>query len=154
MPTDRRQSQSYHPQDQRRESQPRRAHERHDVSIEATLCGGYESLECNVHNLSGGGLKLVISQMLEQDEQVQVRLGKNRTVKARVAWALTPFYGLHFDEQGNEWTATRKKIEAYVAGDDILEDGEEYEDDEEDDEEIWDEVQADETEALEPEPEQ
>jgi len=96
----------------------RRRSERHKVSIEAKLTRESESFSCNVHNLSSGGSKFEIAQILERDDYVELKVGDSKSLRGRVAWAKTPYYGLHFDDEGNEWSETLAKIEAYKAEDD------------------------------------
>jgi len=77
---------------------------------------------CDLLNLSSGGSKFFIAQTLEQDEIVELRVGKGKKIRGRVAWAQTPYYGLVFDEEGNEWSTTQLKINAYIADEEIPED--------------------------------
>jgi hypothetical protein len=108
--------------EERRSAAARRSETRHDVDYRAELSSGSVVDTCDILNLSNGGSKLCIAQVLEQDEIVELRVGANRKIKARVAWAQTPYYGLTFDEEGNQWSKTQLKIDAYVAGEEIPED--------------------------------
>ena len=95
----------------------RRRSDRREVSIEAELTHDSTTFSCNVHNLSSGGSKFEIAQILERDDYVELKVGDEKSLRGRVAWAQTPYYGLHFDDEGNEWSETLAKIEAYKAED-------------------------------------
>ena len=122
MTRDRRNTNSASVLEERRNASARRSEARYDVAYRAELSTESVNDICDILNLSSGGSKLCIAQVLEQDEIVELRVGKGREIKARVAWAQTPYYGLTFDEEGNEWSKTQLKIDAYEAGEEIPED--------------------------------
>lgn len=93
----------------------RRQSERQDYSVEGELTSGFQSFSCSVINLSNGGSKVEIAQMLERDELVELSVGEGKSIKGRVAWSQTPYYGLQFDEEGNDLADTLRAIEAYKA---------------------------------------
>jgi hypothetical protein len=119
MPLDRRNNASGSVQEERRSARARRSEARYDVSYRAELTAGSVTDTCDILNLSSGGSKLFIAQTLEQNEIIELKVGKGQKIRGRVAWSQTPYYGLTFDEEGNEWSQTQLKIDAYIADEEI-----------------------------------
>jgi len=61
-----------------------------------------QSFPCDVLNLSTGGSKIEIAQILEKDQSVELKVGGGSSITGHVAWSQTPYYGLRFDDENQE----------------------------------------------------
>ena len=78
-----------------------RQSDRKSVSMQAVLKQDSKSYPCGVLNLSTGGSKIEIAQILERDQEIGLSVGGGKTITGHVAWSQTPYHGLRFDD-GNE----------------------------------------------------
>lgn len=90
-----------------------RRSDRKSVSMQAELSHGSQSDACNVLNLSTGGSKIEIAQILEQDEQVALTVGGSKKISGHIAWSQTPYYGLRFDDGADDVAETLMAIATY-----------------------------------------
>jgi len=90
-----------------------RQSERKDVALKAELTHDAQSHACNVLNLSTGGSKIEIAQILERDQAVDLRVGGGKAIRGHVAWSQTPYYGLRFDEDNEDVAETVMAIATY-----------------------------------------
>ncbi len=70
-------------------------------------------ISCNVLNLSTGGSKIEIAQILEQDQRVDINIGNTGRITSRVAWTNTPYHGLEFEGNAEEMAEKLMAIAMY-----------------------------------------
>mgnify|MGYP001099316831 FL=1 len=76
--------------------------ERKSVSLKAELTLDSQSFPCDAHNLSTGGSKIEVAQILERDQSVELKVGSSSSIKGRIAWTQTPYYGLRFEDDSED----------------------------------------------------
>jgi hypothetical protein len=81
-----------------REKENLRRNKRSHVAMSAELHSNDSVASCSVLNLSTGGTKIQIAQVLEQNAEVGINIGKVGQITGRVAWSRTPYHGLQFEE--------------------------------------------------------
>jgi len=75
-----------------------RQSDRKSVALTAELMQAEQAYPCNVLNLSAGGSKIEIAQILERGDSVGLQVGPGKPIRGHVAWSQTPYHGLRFDD--------------------------------------------------------
>jgi len=91
----------------------KRGNDRRDVSMRAELVSEDGVIPCSVLNLSTGGSKIEIAQILEQDQRVEINIGNTGKINSRVAWSNTPYHGLQFEGNAEEMAEKLMAIAMY-----------------------------------------
>ncbi len=79
-----------------------RQSDRKSVALQAELNQNEQSFPCSVLNLSTGGSKIEIAQLLERGDTVSLQVGPGTPIRGQIAWSQTPYYGLRFDDDNED----------------------------------------------------
>jgi hypothetical protein len=79
--------------------------QRTNVSLTAKLRISETNFACSMQNLSVGGAKIISDKPLSKGDRLELVIGDFKPIKANIAWARAPLFGLQFEAEAQEEVA-------------------------------------------------